>query len=284
MTAHEHGAGPRAMLPAGTFAGKTALITGGGSGLGLAMSIAFAQLGAKVIIASTNPARRAAGVEAVRATGAEALEIELDVRRHASIENAFREAIDWAGDVDVLVNNAAANFFAPAEKISLNGWSTIVDRVLQGTFFCSQAFARARLSRGQPGSIVNIGAVMAITGGAGVAPAAAAKAGVLSLTKSLALEWARDGIRVNALLPGVVPHGDDDVKTSGGRVHFAEAIGRRIPVGRPGRPEEIAWLATYLASPFADFVTGQAFIADGGSSLHSPLDSHDFVPIRDRIS
>ncbi|MEQ8935370.1 MAG: SDR family oxidoreductase [Amphiplicatus sp.] len=267
------------MLPVGSFAGKSILITGGGSGLGLAMSIAFGRLGGHVVIASRNEDHRRNGVNRVRAAGGKASEVRLDLLDSGSVEAAFERA----PPIDVLVNNAAANFYAASETISERGWDTIVDRVLKGAFLCSRSFARRVIARGSGGAILNMVATTGIEGGPGVALSGAAKAGVINLTKSLAVEWASDGIRLNALAPGIVPHEDDDEKTNSGRLHFGDAGRASIPLGRFARGEEIAWLATYLCSDFAAMVTGQIIVLDGGLSLPTTLVKPPYAPIRSQI-
>ncbi|MDB5447510.1 MAG: fadH 3 [Phenylobacterium sp.] len=268
-----------AMLPPGSLRGASVMITGGGTGFGLGLSLEFARLGAMVIVASRSAENRDAGVARILADGGQAAGAPLDLFSVASIEAAF----DEAGPVDILINNAAANFFAPAEDISERGWDTIVDRVLKGAFFCSQAFARRAIAAGRPGAILNIVSGPGLQGGPGVVASGAAKAGMVNMTKSLAVEWARDGIRVNALCPGVFPHDDDPPAVKAGRIHFGQEIGETIPVGRPGELREAGWLATYLCSPFASYVTGQVVVIDGGAQLPAGIARPKFTPVREQV-
>jgi NAD(P)-dependent dehydrogenase (short-subunit alcohol dehydrogenase family) len=271
------------MLPADAFSGQVAFVTGGGAGLGLAMALEFARGGATVAFSSRDPARRERACRGIEALGAQAIAVELDVRKAEAVDAAFATIAERAGPPDILVNNAAANFFSAARDITPNGWSAVIDRVLTGTFLCSRAFAATR-TPGQGGSILNIGAPTALSGGPGVAHSAAAKAGVISLTQSLAVEWARDGIRVNCVVPGIVPHADDDPATQAGRVHFGDDAGQRVVAGRTGTPQEIAWLAAFLCSPFAAFITGQSVVIDGGDSLRRWIRQPPFVPIQEQLA
>lgn len=264
------------MLPDDTFAGKRVLVTGGGTGVGLAISQAFGRAGAHVVIASRNPHHRRRGVEAVETAGGTASELFLDVMDVESIRDAFASE-----PCDVLVNNAAANFFAASETVSERGFGAIVDRVLKGAFFCSARFAERAIADGGGGAILNIVTGTALEGGPGVAASAAAKAGVVNLTKSQATEWARDGIRVNALAPGIFPHGDDAAGSQ--RLHFNDEALSAIPLGRGGEMAEIGWLATYLCSPYAGYITGQTMVIDGGASLPGQLVKPPFRPIREQI-
>ena len=254
-----------AMLPAETFAGQVVLVTGGGTGLGKAIAVEFARAGAGVAVASRSVEHREAGVAAVEAAGGKATGVEVDVREPESISAAFDTAESTLGPVSVLINNAAANFPVAAADLSPNGWRAVERIVLDGTFFCSQELHRRLAGRGEPGAIVNIATTAALTGGPGMAHSAAAKAGVVSLTKTLAVEWAADGVRVNAIAPGLFPHDDLPDAIKAARDESVDAS--RQPAGRVGQPHELGWAATWLCSPYAAFVTGHVLVVDGGNWL-----------------
>lgn len=273
----------RAMLPPGSYAGKVVMVTGGGTGLGKAMAIEFGRLGAVVAIASRSAEHRASGVRAVEAAGARAVDVPLDVRDAAQVAAAFDQIEKAAGPVDVLINNAAGNFPIPAERLSPNGWKAVVDIVLTGAFLCSKEFAGRCVARGAPGAILNILVTYIDNGAPGHSHSAAAKAGVKSLTETLAVEWAPDGIRVNAISPGLFPHDDHTAAMRSNRPDGYEAEWNRIPAQRVGRTQELGWLATYLCSPYAGYITGHTTIIDGGDRLRRSVRSPVFVPIRELI-
>lgn len=274
---------PGAMLPADTYRGHTILITGGGTGLGKAMAVEFARLGGSIVIASRNPGHHERGLAAVREVGGRALAVPLDVRQPEQVAAAFDAAETEFGGVDVLINNAAGNFPVAAENLSANGWRAVVDIVLNGTFFCSQEFARRRVAAGLSGAILNISVAYTHGGAPGHSHSAAAKAGVLSMTESLAVEWAPDGIRVNALTPGLFPHKDHTPDMRAQRPEGYEAEWKRIPALRVGRTHELGWAATYLCSPYAAYLTGHNFVLDGAERLRRSLRMPEFVPIREQI-
>jgi len=273
-----------AMLPAGTFADQVVMVTGGGTGLGRAMAVEFARLGAAVAVVSRDPAHRAAGEAAVAEVGGRSLGVGADIRDAAAVAAAFDAVEERLGPVSVLVNNAAGNFAAPAERMSPGAWRAVTQIVLDGTFFCSTEFARRRIALGQPGAVLNIAATYAWTGGPGTAHSAAAKAGVVNLTQSLAVEWAPDGIRVNGLAPGVFPHGDQDAHWGEGREERSRARAAAIPGRRVGRLQELGWAATYLCSPYAAYISGHTLVIDGANWLRRfGLSMPEFVPVRDQI-
>ena len=270
-----------AMLPSGTFADDVVLVTGGGTGLGRAMAVEFARLGAAVAIVSRRPEHRAAGVVAVEEVGGRALGVEADIRDAAKVAAAFDEVEHGLGPVSVLVNNAAGNFEVPAERMSVNAWRAVTQIVLDGTFFCSTEFARRRLALGGGGAILNIGATYAWTGGPGAAHSAAAKAAVTNLTMTLAVEWGGDGIRVNCLVPGVFPHADMDDHWGEGKQANATRRASSVPLGRVGELRELGWAATYLCSPFAAYITGHSLVVDGANWLrHHGFSTPEYVPVR----
>lgn len=268
-------------LPAGTFTGQVVAITGGGTGLGKGMGIEFARLGAKIAILSRKPDHLAAGVAAMEAVGAQAIAVACDVRDPAAIAAAFDEIEAKFGAVDVLINNAAGNFPAPAEEMTPNGFRTVVDIVLNGTYNMSREFALRRLALHAPGAILNIGATYAWTGGPGTSHSAAAKAGVTNLTQSLAVEWAPDGIRVNCIAPGRFPH--DDLPDHMTRHRVGERGDATIPGQRVGEIRELGWAATFLCSPYAGYITGHTLVVDAANWLRRSLVMPEFIPIRDQF-
>ncbi|MEZ5320867.1 MAG: SDR family oxidoreductase [Microthrixaceae bacterium] len=281
--------GASALAPE-SFAGQVVVITGGGTGLGKAIAMEFARLGASVVLTSRSTEHLSAGVEAVEAVYADlgggapraVLAVPCDIRDPDAIEAVFDEATARLGLPDVLVNNAAANFPVPAEDMSPNAWRTVVDITLNGTFFCSRAFARRHLAVGAPGAILNIGASYAWTGGPGFAHSAAAKAGVKNLTESLAVEWAPYGITVNCLVPGLFPH-EDMTADIAANVARSDDRARAQPAMRVGERQELGWAATYLTSPYARFVTGHTMVVDGANWQRRSLVNPTVVTIRDQM-
>lgn len=268
-------------LPAGTYDGQVVAVTGGGTGLGKGMALEFARLGARIAILSRKPDHLAAGVAAMEAIGATAIAVACDVRDPEAIARAFDEIEATLGPVDVLINNAAGNFPAPAEEMTPNGFRTVVDIVLNGTYNCSREFALRRLAAGLPGAILNIGATYSWTGGPGTAHSAAAKAGVTNLTQSLAVEWAPDGIRVNCIAPGRFPH--DDLPDHMTRHRVGESADSTIPGQRVGDVRELGWAATFLCSPYASYISGHTLVVDAANWLRRSLVMPEFVPIREQF-
>lgn len=274
--------GAAALVP-GCYDGQTVVVTGGGTGLGKAIAVEFARLGAALAIVSRDAAHRASGVAAVEAAGARAVGVACDIRKPEEIAAAFDEIAGALGPPGVLVNNAAGNFPVPAEDLSPNGWRTVVDIVLNGTFFCSREFARRHIAAGTPGVILNIGASYAWTGGPGFAHSAAAKAGVKNMTETLAVEWAPYGVRVNGLVPGLFPHEDEAAQIVGGVPDRGRNEGARQPAGRVGRPRELGWAATFLCSPYASYVTGATLACDGANWQRRAMLQPEFMPIREQL-
>jgi NAD(P)-dependent dehydrogenase (short-subunit alcohol dehydrogenase family) len=269
-------------LPAGTFAGSVVLVTGGGTGLGKATAAEFARLGADLVVASRKAEHLDAARDAFAEHGGRVVTVACDIREPEQIAAAFDAAEAKLGLPDVLINNAAANFPAPAEDLSPNAWRTVVDITLNGTFFCAREFARRHLAVGTPGSIVNIGASYAWTGGPGFAHSAAAKAGVKNMVETLAVEWAPYGIQVNGLVPGLFPHEDmtADIEANLATVDDRD---RRQPALRVGRLRELGWAATWLASPYARFVAGHTLVVDGANWQRRSLTNPDVVTVRDQM-
>jgi NAD(P)-dependent dehydrogenase (short-subunit alcohol dehydrogenase family) len=269
-------------LPAGTYDGAVVLVTGSGTGLGKAIAVEFARLGAAIVVASRKEEHLAAGKEAVEAAGGRALAVSCDIRDADGIAAAFDAAEAELGLPDVLVNNAAANFPVPAEDMSPNAWRTVVDITLNGTFFCAREFGRRHLAAGTPGSIINVGASYAWTGGPGFVHSAAAKAGVKNLTESLAVEWGPYGIQVNGLVPGLFPHEDmtSDIRGNLDRTHEKDVC---QPALRVGERQELGWAATFLASPYARFISGHTLVVDGANWQRRSMTNPAVVTIRDQM-
>lgn len=268
-------------LPADTFANSNIFITGGGTGLGKAMALEFAKLGGTIVVASRGEEHRKSGVAAIEAAGGKAVDVALNVRDDEAVAQAFDEAESKVGPIDILINNAAGNFPVPAEQLSAKGWRAVTQIVVDGTFYCSTEMARRRLAVNGTGAILNIGATYAWTGGPGASPSAAAKAGVMNLVQSLAVEWAPDGIRVNGLIPGTFPHDDFPPAMKAAGANSPELLAKRQPAQRVGELHELGWAACYLCSPYANFVTGHNFVIDGGNWLRRSLAMPDFTPVRE---
>ena len=264
------------MSAAGIFApdllrGQVALVTGGGTGIGLGIASCLAASGAVVVLASRKPEHLESAAESLRAGGARVSAIPTNVREPESVRGTVERVVEEHGRLDLLVNNAAGNFYAPSASLSPNAWRAVVETDLYGTFYGCQA-AYPVMQRQGGGRIVSISMTLHYRGWPQMAHATAAKAGVDALTRTLALEWAADGIRVNAVAPGPIP-------TEGVRKAFTPPGGgsdvpamdayaaRAIPLRRWGTPEDIGWMVTYLASPAGDWITGAIFVVDGGSWL-----------------
>jgi len=274
-------AGETALRP-GTFDGQCVVVTGGGTGLGKAIAAEFARLGAAVVVASRKEEHLEAARAALEGLGGGALAVRCDIRSTEEIAAAFDAAEAAFGLPAVLVNNAAANFPSPAEDLSPNAWRTVVDITLNGTFLCAREFGRRHLAAGVPGSIVNIGASYAWTGGPGFAHSAAAKAGVKSLTESLAVGWGPYGIQVNALVPGLFPHGDMTADITGSLDRTSDKDVCQ-PALRVGQRQELGWAATFLASPYARFVSGHTLVVDGANWQRRTLTNPPVVPVREQL-
>jgi NAD(P)-dependent dehydrogenase (short-subunit alcohol dehydrogenase family) len=269
-------------LPEGTFAGTCVFVTGGGTGLGKAIATEFARLGADIVIASRKADHLEAGLAAMQALGARVLVVTCDIRDPDEISAAFDQATATFGLPGVLVNNAAANFPVPAEDMSPNAWRTVVDITLNGTFFCSREFARRHLEAGSPASIINVGASYAWTGGPGFAHSAAAKAGVKNMVETLAVEWGPYGIAVNGLVPGLFPHEDMTADITGNLDRTSEKEACQ-PALRTGRLRELGWAATFLASPYARFISGHTLVVDGANWQRRTLTNPPVVTVRDQM-
>jgi NAD(P)-dependent dehydrogenase (short-subunit alcohol dehydrogenase family) len=255
------------MFASPVLQGQTAVVTGGGTGIGLAIARALGRLGATVAIASRNADHLQAGAEALRADGTRVLTVTVDVRDPAQVDAMVADVVRETGRIDILINNAAGNFICKAEDLSPNGWNAVIGIVLNGSFYCSRAVGRHLIERGGGGSIVSILANYAWTGSAGTIHSASAKAGVMAMTQTLAVEWAPHKIRVNAIAPGPIesPGAARQLWSSDDAV---ETITESVPLKRWGRAEEIADSASFLVSPHASYITGEVLTVDGGQWLN----------------
>jgi len=257
------------MLPANTFEGRVGIITGGATGIGNAVARQLARLGCRVVLASRKEENLGKAIEQIRSdTGrADSAHYQvLDVRDAEAVEAMVAKVESDHGHIDLLVNNAAGNFVVPAEQLSINGWNSVIGIVLNGTFYCSSAVGKRMIEKKNGGAILNVIANYAWTGGAGVIHSASAKAGVLAMTRTLAVEWARHKIRINAIAPGPV-----DTPGAAERLFpdpmIMEGIRKTIPLRRFANLEEIANAATYMLSDYASYMTGENLVIDGGQWL-----------------
>lgn len=261
----------------GILDGQVALITGGATGIGFGIAELLGALGAHVVIASRKQEHLDKAAASLTTNGTRVSTVVVDVRDADRVKSMVEQVRGERGRIDILVNNAAGNFYAPSESMSANAWKAVVEIDLNGTFFCSQAVFPVMKAQGG-GRIISISMTLHYRGWPLMAHATAAKAGIDALTRTLALEWARHGIRVNAVAPGPIP-------TEGVRKAFTppsasgvpdvfaveralEDYARKsIPLGRWGTPADIAGMVAFLASPAADWVTGSIFVIDGGEWL-----------------
>jgi NAD(P)-dependent dehydrogenase (short-subunit alcohol dehydrogenase family) len=257
------------MLRDDALKGKVIVVTGGGSGLGKAMTRYFLELGAKVAISSRDLEKlQTTAKELEGETGGTCLPVQCDVRHYDEVENMLQEVLKAFGKVDVLLNNAAGNFISPTERLSANAFDTIIDIVLKGSKNCTLAFGKHWIDTKQERSVIlNIVTTYAFTGSAYVVPSATAKAGVLAMTRSLAVEWAKYGIRSNAIAPGPFPTKGAWDRLLPGDLKEKFDLAKKVPLQRVGDHQELANLAAYLVSDFSAYVNGEVVVLDGGEWL-----------------
>jgi len=254
------------MLASGSFDDQVAVVTGGGSGMGRAMAVEFARLGAAVVVAGRRPEPLDETVALIEKVGGDGLAQPTDVRVPEQVDALVAAAVTRFGRVDVLVNDAAGNFVVRAEDLSPNGWRAVTSIVLDGGFLCARAAARQMIAQGDGGAILSVIASYAWTGGPGTVHSAAAKAGLLAMTRTLAVEWAPHGIRVNTICPG--PTATEGAGAALWPTPADEArVAASVPAGRLATVEEIAWWSTALCSPRAGYITGENLTIDGGHWL-----------------
>ncbi|WP_433895932.1 SDR family oxidoreductase [Sphingobacterium mizutaii] len=248
--------------------GKTVVVTGGGTGLGKAMSDYFSELGANVVITSRKlDVLEETAKEIQGKTGNPVLPVACDIRNTEEIKLVREKAIEIFGQVDVLINNAAGNFISPTERLSANAFSTIIDIVLKGTVNCTLEFGKHWIERKQAANVLNIVTTYAFTGSGYVVPSAVAKGGVVTLTKSLAVEWGKYGIRHNAIAPGPFPTKGAWDRLLPGELAQKFDFKNRVPLKRVGEHQELANLAAFLISDFAGYINGEIISIDGGEWL-----------------
>ncbi|MBT2559630.1 SDR family oxidoreductase [Pedobacter sp. ISL-68] len=256
------------MLREDALKGKTIVITGGGTGLGKAMGVYFLKLGANLVITSRKQdVLQKTADEMEEKTGGKVLAVACDVREVAQVENVLAKTLEKFGSVDVLLNNAAGNFISPTERLSANAFSSIIDIVLKGTVNCTLTFGKHWIKEKQAATVLNIITTYAFTGSAYVVPSACAKGGVLALTRSLAVEWGKYGIRTNAIAPGPFPTKGAWERLLPGDLAKKFDFKNRVPLKRVGDHQELANLAAFLVSDFSGYINGEVITIDGGEWL-----------------
>ncbi len=257
------------MLKEDALKGKTIVVTGGGSGLGKAMATYFLELGANIVITSRNLEKlQTVAQEMEGSTGGKVLPVQCDVRDYEQVEAMVNDSVAKFGSVDVLLNNAAGNFISPTERLSANAFDTIIDIVLKGTKNCTLAFGKHWIDQKETNKVVlNIVTTYAWTGSAYVVPSSTAKAGVLAMTRSLAVEWAKYGMRFNAIAPGPFPTKGAWDRLLPGELKEKFDLAKKVPLKRVGDHQELANLAAYLVSDFSAYINGEVITIDGGEWL-----------------
>lgn len=244
--------------------GKVAIITGGGTGIGRGIALEFAKAGATVVIGSRKQENLDTVAGEIKALGGQCLAIATDIRVPEQVDNLVKQTVDKFGRIDILVNNAGASFMCPLEDMTPNGWDTIININLKGTFLCCRAAGKVMIEQ-KKGKIINIASTAGVNGSARMAHYGAAKAGVINFTKSLAMEWAQHNINVNCIAPGLIE--TEGVKA---QMHLnPEAIEeqkKRVLLDRPGQPNDIAYTAIFFASEASNFLTGETIVVRGNQA------------------
>lgn len=258
--------------------GKNIVVTGGGTGLGKSMAERFSDLGANLVLTSRREKVINDTAKEFRKRRKKAIPIVCDVRYPDQVESMINQAVKKLGSVDILVNNAAGNFISPTENLSSNAFKTVVDIVLNGTFHCSQAAGKI-MRKNKSGVILNIVTTYAWTGSGYVVPSACAKAGVLAMTRSLAVEWAKYGIRTVAIAPGPFPTKGAWSRLAPPGLGIEKKMKARIPLKRLGKHSELANLASFLVSDIASYINGEVVTIDGGEWLQGAGEMNDLEKI-----
>lgn len=258
----------KGMLRDDALKGKTIIVTGGGTGLGKAMGTYFLKLGANLVITSRKlDILEKTAAEMKTETGGNVLAIVCDVRNYDDVQKMLQQSVAFFGRVDGLLNNAAGNFISPTERLSANAFSAVIDIVLKGSANCSLALGKYWIAEKISGTILNIITTYAFTGSAYVVPSACAKGGVLAMTRSLAVEWGRHGIRTNAIAPGPFPTKGAWERLLPGDIAQKFDFKNRVPLKRVGEHQELANLAAFLVSDFSGYINGEVITIDGGEWL-----------------
>lgn len=260
----------QSMLPQDSLKDKNVIVTGGGSGLGKSMSHYFLQLGANVVITSRNQEKLDKAAEELNQVNknTQCIPLSCDVRNYEEVVKMYESAKNQLGSIDILMNNAAGNFISPTERLSANAFDTIIDIVLKGSKNCTLAIGKDWIKNQEQGkSILNIVTTYASTGSGYVVPSATAKAGVLAMTRSLAVEWAKYGIRQNAIAPGPFPTKGAWDRLLPGELKEKFDLAKKVPLKRVGEHQELANLAAYLISDFSGYINGEVITIDGGEWL-----------------
>ncbi|WP_276359030.1 SDR family oxidoreductase [Daejeonella sp. H1SJ63] len=263
------------MLRDHALQGKTIIVTGGGTGLGRAMSTYFLKLGANVVITSrkinvltqTAQEMESEALSADKNNHAKVLAVQCDVRKPEEVDEVLKQTLETFGQVNGLLNNAAGNFISPTERLSANAFSTIIDIVLKGSANCTMAVGKHWIKEKQAGTVLNIITTYAFTGSGYVVPSACAKGGVLAMTRSLAAEWGKYGIRNNAIAPGPFPTKGAWDRLLPGEMAKKFDFKNRVPLKRVGEHQELANLAAFLMSDFSSYINGEVITIDGGEWL-----------------